>query len=137
MPRDSQTSDSLGKFLTDVSSHGVGQSWRYINDIMKSDCSLEKIYRAAGECYISKPKPKDDKEYVDLFRNVLGRMRPKLIENFLSEYDKDPNSEKSKILGLYSRELMVADFNYRRAYQIIKKIEAFAKQGAKLSIDKS
>jgi len=85
------------------------RSDKHLNPENKVYCPgwLDTVYTAAFLCY---------SQTGESFHVIDGRVlppRPKLIEDFMKVYKKDPESEKSKTLGLYAEEFIFLDINAR------------------------
>lgn len=85
-----------------------------LSELGNSGCPLDKLYAATLYCY--SPTGMANK----------GRLppRPKIVQDFISAYVKNPNSKKSKTLSQQVRMHMVDDFRLR---QEIEKGRAFLK----------
>ena len=71
--------------------------FKAVGNLVNPECSLETIYEAVKNRRLQHPA------------SQLPAW-PKVLEDFISSYEKDPASETARSLGAYAREYMIAEF---------------------------
>ena len=75
----------------------------FLLSLRDSRCSIDMVYEAA--LYFYNPTGVSKKGHLP--------PRPKIIQDFISAYVKNPNSEESSILSIQVRRHMIDDFSSR------------------------